>query len=480
MTTKGFLPGEKMADSTQQTSQAKQIKALEAQVAAFQQKEQTLLASVQKFQTLYERAPLGYQSLDAAGHFLEVNQTWLDTLGYERQEVVGRSFADFLTPASQERFRRQFPMFLADGQIKGVEFTMLRNDGTPLPVSFDGSISRDPAGQFQQTHCLFRELRPEEQVTGGVSGSRDGEILKNILDSLPHPFYVISAHDYTIRIANRAALKGAPLENLHCYTLTHHRQSPCMSQEHPCTLALVKKTGKPAIVEHIHFDAENNQRNMEVHGFPIYNPAGELIEMIEYSIDITKRKEAERKLAHLATHDVLTGLPNRALFNIRLELEMVHASRNKQKIAVMLLDLDRFKQVNDTLGHGVGDRLLQAVAGILQKQTRKSDTIARLGGDEFLVLLPEVDDGEAVEGVACNLLAALTRPIHLEDREVQIKASLGFALFPDDGKDGETLIRLADTAMYQAKASGGGIFRMYAEREGTEGHKTLVPLPPIP
>lgn len=305
----------------------------------------------------------------------------------------------------------------------------------------------------------------EEEISK-LERAKDEVVLQHkvgrILDSLSHPFYVISAKDYSIVLANQAALDGQEKEGRHtCYELTHHRLSPCLSKEHPCPLEIVRKTREPTIVEHIHYDGRDEPHFVEVHGFPIFDEQGEVVEMIEYCLDITKRKQAERRLAFLATHDALTELPNRNLFNIRLQLEMEHALRDKNRLAVMLLDLDGFKGINDTFGHDAGDEVLRTVARRLEDVLRKSDTAARLGGDEFLVLTPALSSVEDAGTMARKMLKALTVPLVAQGQEMRLKVSLGIAVFPDDGDDLETIIKYADMAMYSLKGQGGDGYRFY-------------------
>ena len=177
--------------------------------------------------------------------------------------------------------------------------------------------------------------------------------------------------------------------------------------------------------------------------------------------DITDRKLAEEKLAYMATHDSLTGLPNRALFNDRLTLALTHARRNQKKLAVMLLDLDRFKVVNDSLGHKVGDLLLQGVGKRLTGLLRKGDTIARMGGDEFLFLLPEITWAEAAATVAQKILETFQEPFSIEANELKITTSVGVAIYPDDGEDVDELLKNVDIAMYHAKEKGRNNFQWY-------------------
>ena len=178
--------------------------------------------------------------------------------------------------------------------------------------------------------------------------------------------------------------------------------------------------------------------------------------------DITQRKLAEEKIERLAYFDSLTGLPNRVLLRDRLGQMVVRAKRNTGRIALFFLDLDRFKQINDTFGHDKGDQLLQVIAGRLEKLLRNCDTVARLGGDEFILLIDEMRDREAAALIACKVLEELEQPTILEGTEVFISASLGIALFPEDGDDPDTLLKNADTAMYQAKDTGRNTYRFYS------------------
>ena len=170
--------------------------------------------------------------------------------------------------------------------------------------------------------------------------------------------------------------------------------------------------------------------------------------------EITERKRAEAIIKQMAYHDTLTGLPNRRLFSDRLNLALAHAHRNQQKLAVMLLDLDHFKEVNDTLGHSVGDQLLQAASKRLTSLLRKGDTVARMGGDEFLLLLPEIAGGEDAAKIAAKILEAFRKPYVFDGHELCITTSIGIALYPDDGEDEDKLIRNADITMYRAKEQG--------------------------
>jgi diguanylate cyclase (GGDEF)-like protein/PAS domain S-box-containing protein len=185
--------------------------------------------------------------------------------------------------------------------------------------------------------------------------------------------------------------------------------------------------------------------------------------------DITERKRSEARLEHRATHDPLTGLPNRAFFEDRLADELAAANRARRTLGVLFLDLDHFKPVNDEHGHDVGDELLVEVGRRLLACLRGTDLVARLGGDEFTVILPELPSPKAAELVAAKIVASLSQPFRLGDLHLQVGASVGISVFPDDAAQPEALVRAADTALYASKASGRSCFRRF--RHGMETAK---------
>ena len=192
--------------------------------------------------------------------------------------------------------------------------------------------------------------------------------------------------------------------------------------------------------------------------------------------DITDKKRAEQELRYLANYDTLTGLPNRALLSERLGRAIIRARRQETRVAVLFLDLDRFKDINDSLGHAAGDRLLKAAASRLQSTVSASDTVARLGGDEFTVVLEDVESLVAVERMAREILAAFSTPLEVDERhDVSITPSLGISLYPDHALVPTDLLKFADTAMYQAKAEGRNTYQVYNEAMDAEArHRAAI------
>lgn len=179
--------------------------------------------------------------------------------------------------------------------------------------------------------------------------------------------------------------------------------------------------------------------------------------------DITERKRTEQKIAHLAHYDYLTDLPNRALFLDNLEHSISLAKRNNYKVAILFLDLDGFKKINDTMGHDVGDLLLQAVSKRLKDAIRASDTVARVGGDEFTFVLNDTASNESASLVANKIIAALSEPFELKGQRCHVGGSIGISIFPDDSKSLKKLIIQADEAMYLAKQSGKNTYKFHQD-----------------
>jgi len=195
----------------------------------------------------------------------------------------------------------------------------------------------------------------------------------------------------------------------------------------------------------------------------VKNTTGQIGNYVTVFSDISHIKESQRKLEHLANHDPLTGLPNRMLFIDRLQTALHAAERDAQKVAVLFMDLDRFKMINDTQGHPLGDTLLQEVSERLRQQVRESDTVARLGGDEFIISLPAIQQASDAALVAQKILQALLQAFVLQGQEIYAPTSIGISIYPHDGSDPATLIKHADTAMYRAKDRGGNTYQFYTE-----------------
>ena len=198
---------------------------------------------------------------------------------------------------------------------------------------------------------------------------------------------------------------------------------------------------------------------------PLFDEKGELTNFLAVQQDISEKRRLEEEIHYLAYHDVLTDLPNRTLFQDRVQQEILHAKRGKGEFAVLFIDLDGFKTVNDTRGHAAGDKLLQIVAQRLRSCVREGDTVARLGGDEFTILLRGVGHGEGLRRVLRKIIKAVAQPCELGEFAEKVTASIGISLYPQDASGVEKLLIHADEAMYQAKQGGKNCWRIYGQKD---------------
>jgi diguanylate cyclase (GGDEF)-like protein/PAS domain S-box-containing protein len=219
---------------------------------------------------------------------------------------------------------------------------------------------------------------------------------------------------------------------------------------------------------------EEQMRYVSISGRPIFDAQGNFKGYRGIGKDITDRIVAEERIQYLAYHDGLTTLPNRASFSQILNHGINHAHRYNKGMAVLFIDLDRFKNINDTLGHEAGDALLQEVGKRLKHSVRQSDTVARLGGDEFVILLEELSEPGRVATVAGKILSAIIKPFQMLGQEFRVTASIGISIYPEDGQDEQTLMKKADIAMYHAKEEGKNNFQFHSERMDTHSFERLA------
>lgn len=277
--------------------------------------------------------------------------------------------------------------------------------------------------------------------------------LSTIIETEPECVKLVDANGKLVEM-NPAGLKMLEvdtLEEAQKYNLTHY----LLPEWRAPFVALHKRVmnGESGILEFEIQGIKGTHRWLETHATPLRDANGNITMLLGITRDTTQRKHNEEQIRYLANFDSLTGLPNRTQLNLQIKNLLSLAKRNNREITVMFLDLDRFKEINDTLGHSVGDTLLIQSSQRMQSLLREEDTVARLGGDEFIILLPNIQINGARK-VAQKLLDVFNAPFQIDHHELSISASIGIALYPDDGTDFETLYKNADTAMYRAKQEG--------------------------
>jgi diguanylate cyclase (GGDEF)-like protein/PAS domain S-box-containing protein len=294
---------------------------------------------------------------------------------------------------------------------------------------------------------------------------------RRTFDSVPD---LISLHDRDFRIlrANKAfesyfSLPSEKIIGQYCYELFHCRKEP--TEE--CPHAVTMKTGK--IVTH---EVDNSKMRcpLSITTSPLYDENADIIALIHVAKDITLQKQNENRLLQLAHFDHLTGLPNRTLFFDRLSQLLSRAHRHERLTAVLFLDLDRFKIINDTMGHDTGDQLLKAVSSRLKGTVREGDTVGRLGGDEYAIILTDVADILDIPETTKAILSALEKPFELSGREYFITASIGISVHPDNADNAKDLITFADIAMYHAKELGRNNYQFYSPTMDDKAPERLV------
>ncbi|MHB1293025.1 MAG: bifunctional diguanylate cyclase/phosphodiesterase [Sulfuricella sp.] len=328
------------------------------------------------------------------------------------------------------------------------------------------------------------ELRDEKLAELLEARTSERTFLQNIIDAVPDPIMVIGS-DYRVLLMNKVASlrAGSPSQPgggpILCHQISHHSAISC--GDHLCPMDEVRLHLQPLVVEHEHYNGDGQLRVMEVSAAPLLDKHGSFIGIVESARDITERRQAEKSLLknqqhldHMAHHDPLTGLPNRLLFQDRFQQAILKAGREHKMAALLLLDLDRFKNVNDSFGHHVGDQLLQAVALRLKSCVREMDTVARLGGDEFAVTLEGIEGTDTASHVARKIIEALASPFEIERHELFINTSIGISLYPADSEDADTLAKNADSAMYLAKEAGRGNFQFFTPAIDATANRRLT------
>ena len=404
-------------------------------------------ANAQRKAVLDSATRVAIIATDATGTITVFNTGAERMLSYAAEEMIGkRSILDLLRP---EEVAQHGAGLTAEFDER--EWTYLRNGGDAITVAAsvtalraeDGSIS----GFLHVAQDITARKQAEEMLrkqSAAMTASMDGI---GILNERLEFTYLNDALARLYGYGDPKQMLGHNLTDL----FEPHEQVRFITMIVPS----VTRTGR------WRGEATGARRDGSTFPQEISLTSIEGGGMVCVARDITERTYAEEQIKHLAYHDALTGLPNRLLFKDRLTVALSHAQRDRSRIAVLFLDLDRFKVINDSLGHNIGDQLLQAVSTRVQACVRESDTVARLGGDEFTLLLPNLIRSEDAAPIAQKILEAVRYPFHIEGREFFITTSIGISLYPEDGTDAETLIKNADTAMYQAKEQGRDNYQLF-------------------
>ncbi|HMN04071.1 MAG TPA: diguanylate cyclase, partial [Geobacter anodireducens] len=327
-------------------------------------------------------------------------------------------------------------------------------------------------------HAAMLEEENDERTRAEQKLAETNVFLNSVVDGVAEPMVVVGL-DRRVIMTNRAARDFFQIAEAGsdeaCHRLIHHRDTPCVRDEGMrCPLLDVRTAKRPVIATQEHRDRSGDKRVVEVMTSPLLGSDGTAIGIIEAFRDITDRRQAEETIRQMAYYDSLTGLPNRRLFNDRLRQSLALAQRSKRLLAVLFLDLDRFKLINDTLGHAVGDKLLMQVAKRLKGVCRRDgDTVARQGGDEFIINLSVISDVKDALKVAQKIIDSLRTPFVIDGHELFITTSIGISVFPYDGRTSDALVKNADFAMYRAKEQGRNNCQLYTPEMNSKAFERL-------
>ncbi|MDD2468151.1 MAG: diguanylate cyclase [Desulfobulbus sp.] len=345
---------------------------------------------------------------------------------------------------------------------------VVERDANNMPVRMTGTHQNITLQKKQDQAVALVQQQLHEAV------NHERNFLQTVIDSAGDPVMVIDL-DYNVLLINQAAARlvcrkseVGVLQGEKCYRLFNCGEKPCRDDRFPCPVARVMEQKKQVKMVHNPYHGNGVKNTFELEASPLLDRQGNLYGVIEVARDITDRLRIEKELREsqshfysLAHHDPLTELPNRLLFRDRLKQAVNKAERNRTRVAVLFLDLDRFKTINDTLGHDIGDALLKEVAIRLKRQCRQSDTVARFGGDEFVFVLEDINEHKDAGVVAEKIMVALAEPVQAKEHRIRVSTSIGIAHYPDDAGAIDEVIKCADLALYVAKEIGRSNYQFF-------------------
>jgi diguanylate cyclase (GGDEF)-like protein/PAS domain S-box-containing protein len=414
--------------------------------------------------------PIGLSRL-ADGVYLDVNEAWTDLTGYRLGEVLGKSTLELGIWVNPHQRVQAVTKLEWHGSFRDFPFQLRRKDGSIVEAQLSAAVI-----EWGGHKCLLamsvdvtERKRADEQLR--LSEQR----FADVLDAAGEFVWEIDSQDQFSFVSPRVqTIMGfSPAE------MIGRTPASFMPPEEAERVRLWLRTTREegsAIrnLEHRSTTKDGRSIWLQISGVPVRAPNGQSVGMRGTGLDITERRRAAQLIEELATLDSLTHLPNRRLLMDRLAQCLLAARRKQTMFAVLFIDLDRFKTINDSLGHAVGDALLKEVAVRLASLVRRGDTLARLGGDEFVVVLTDVGSADSAGKVAQKIIAALAAPYHLDGQVLSNSASVGISLYPDDAADSELLLRHADMAMYCAKQKGRHQYQFFASEMNARAVQRLA------
>ncbi|CAN7389835.1 EAL domain-containing protein [Pseudoduganella sp. LjRoot289] len=443
---------------------------LEAFLRLRQHSEDMLIESTQRFHATFDLAPVGIVHMALDGQFLLFNTQFRDMLGYGDDEISGLTIHQIAHPDEGADFEPTIARLLAGPEAFSHRCDMRYRcrDGDFIWTSVAISLVRDGRQNPLHLIAVIENITARKQMEHALRQSE--RFMKSTIDALSQHICVTD-EDGIILTVNKAwqefalahgVLLGAAWEKKNYLAI--HEQASDMGAHDAGVLSVGLREVARGLRDEFNMGYRCNSSTAQ-RWFTVRVtrfPAGGATRLVIAREDVTQTRQAEDELQYLAHHDKLTGLPNRSLLQDRLRQAIVHADRYGYRVWVIFIDLDRFKLVNDTLGHKAGDCLLNTIAARLQLVLRGSDTAARFGGDEFVLILSEHFEEGLTPSILHRVMSTVAEPVVVEEQQFFLSCSMGVAVYPNDAADPETLVDHADRAMYRAKALGRNTYQFYA------------------
>ena len=425
--------------------------------------EEAIRQGEEKYRTILETIPDVYYEVDLAGNLTFFNDNIVFVIGYSKEELTGINYRAYTDKEAAKIVLQAFNKVYTTGEpVKEIDWPITRKDGTKIYIDQSISLIKDSSGKPVGFRGIIRDITERKEAEEAI---RQGEEkYRTILESIQEGYFEVDlAGKITFCNDSMARIMGAAREELMGMSYKNLTRKE-NTKEIFYAFNNVYKTGEPSKT----FDWQIMRRD----GVEVFvetsitlqkDPSGEPAGFKGMIRDVTERKRTEQQIKYMATHDALTGLPNRLMFNQLLNQAIRSAMRHQQQLAVFYIDLDRFKIINDSLGHDAGDLLLKEIARRFRSALRGVDVVGRLGGDEFVILIEQVGELSQLEFVAHNIISSAMKPVILMGEECRVTASIGISIYPKDGQDQESLMKNADIAMYFAKEAGKNNYQFYSK-----------------
>ena len=397
-------------------------------------------------------------------NFTYLNKAALSNIGFTLEEAKHLTPFDIKADLDSDLFSEELSHLLVEHESSralSFEVAMKRKDGTVY--SAEAKIQAIEVDGRLQFVAIIRDIT--EHLALLSEQEQEHEFVQEVIDAVADSVMVIN-NDYSLQLVNKAARKGLNYDkvadklNPKCYEVLYQRDEPCSGDDRPCPLKHVIETKQQVAVTH--YREHNGEKSfVEILAKPLKNALGQITSIVESVHDITdlmvsqqRLKDEANVLSFKATHDSLTNLPNRRLYLDRLEQSIKRANRLSSLVAVVFVDVDKFKAINDGLGHQAGDEVLIEVARRLTGIIRSCDTVARMGGDEFTLILEAFHSRNDIQPILQKLQNQFAKPIQTHKGEVNISLSIGASCYPEDGQSHKILLHNADVALYHVKTHG--------------------------